>query len=76
MSNNHYLFVEKYRPSTIEECILPASVAKSMSAFVESQTMPNLLLHGPAGCGKTTSAKALCEQLGFETMVVNGSSVD
>ena len=67
------LWVEKYRPSKIEDCILPEQIKKSLKEFVESGKLPNLLLSGPPGIGKTTVAKALCEELGVDYYVINGS---
>jgi len=71
MSN--FLWVEKYRPKTIEECILPSETKKTFLGFLSKGEVPNLLLSGPAGCGKTTVAKALCEELGADYYVINGS---
>jgi DNA polymerase III delta prime subunit len=68
-----FLWVEKYRPKKIEDCILPANIKKTFLDFVEKGEVPNLLLAGPAGCGKTTVAKALCEQLEVDYYVINGS---
>jgi DNA polymerase III delta prime subunit len=68
-----FLWVEKWRPKKIEDCILPAAIKKTFQDFVEKGEVPNLLLSGPAGCGKTTVAKALCEQLGVDYYVINGS---
>ena len=68
-----FLWVEKYRPKTVEECILPDSIKNTFQEFVEKGEIPNLLLSGPAGCGKTTIARALCEQLGADYIVINGS---
>mgnify|MGYP005734034297 FL=1 len=70
---NEFLWVEKYRPSTIEECVLPEDLKTRFQAFVDSQNIPNLLLSGSAGVGKTTVAKAMLEQLGADYIVVNGS---
>jgi len=70
---NEFLWVEKYRPKTIEECILPDSIKKTFLDFLDKGEVPNLLLAGPAGCGKTTVAKALCNQLGVDVYVINGS---
>jgi len=70
---DEFLWVEKYRPKTIEDCILPASTKKTFKDFVERGEVPNLLLSGPAGCGKTTVAKALCNELGVDFYVINGS---
>ena len=68
-----FLWVEKYRPKTIEECILPTNIKKTFQDFLDKGEVPNLLLAGPAGCGKTTVAKALCNQLGVDVYVINGS---
>ena len=68
-----FLWVEKYRPKTVQECILPDSIKNTFQEFVEKGEIPNLLLAGPAGCGKTTIARALCEQLGADYIVINGS---
>ena len=71
MSN--FLWVEKYRPKTINECILPQDTKKTFQSFLDKGEVPNLLLSGPAGCGKTTVAKALCHELGVDYYVINGS---
>ena len=71
--NDEFLWVEKYRPKTIEECILPDQTKKTFLEFLNKGEVPNLLLSGPAGCGKTTVAKALCKQLGVDVYVINGS---
>ena len=71
--NNDFLWVEKYRPKTIEECILPTSIKETFQNFLDKGEVPNLLLAGPAGCGKTTVAKALCHELGVDYYVINGS---
>jgi len=70
---DEFLWVEKYRPKTIEDCILPESTKKTFLDFLDKGEVPNLLLSGPAGCGKTTVAKALCNQLGVDYYVINGS---
>jgi DNA polymerase III delta prime subunit len=70
---NEFLWVEKYRPKTIEECILPDSIKKNFSDFLNSGEIPNMLLSGPPGIGKTTVAKALCNELGVDFYVINGS---
>ena len=70
---DEFLWVEKYRPKTIEECILPERTKKTFLDFLDKGEVPNLLLSGPAGCGKTTVAKALCNQLGVDFYVINGS---
>ena len=71
--NNEFLWVEKYRPKTIEDCILPENIKKTFKEFLDKGEVPNLLLSGPAGCGKTTVAKALCNELGADVYVINGS---
>ena len=68
-----FLWVEKYRPKTIEHCILPESIKQTFKDFLKEGEIPNLLLTGPAGVGKTTVAKALCEQLGCDYILINGS---
>ena len=73
MMNDEFLWVEKYRPKTIEDCILPEQTKKTFLEFLNKGEVPNLLLAGPAGCGKTTVAKALCNQLGVDVYVINGS---
>ena len=70
---DEFLWVEKYRPKTIEECILPEQTKKTFLEFLNKGEIPNMLLAGPAGCGKTTVAKALCNQLGVDVYVINGS---
>ena len=70
---DEFLWVEKYRPKTIEECILPENIKKTFRDFLNKGEVPNLLLAGPAGCGKTTVAKALCNELGVDVYVINGS---
>lgn len=72
MSNN-FLWVEKWRPKTVEDCILPEDTKKTFLDFIKKGEIPNLLLSGPPGIGKTTIAKALCEQLGADYYVINGS---
>ena len=71
--HDEFLWVEKYRPKTIEECILPENIKKTFKDFLSKGEVPNLLLAGPAGCGKTTVAKALCAELGVDVYVINGS---
>ena len=69
----NFLWTEEYRPHTIEDCILPTSLKKVFTGFIEQGEISNLLLSGPPGVGKTTVAKALCEQLGLSYIVINGS---
>ena len=68
-----FIWVEKYRPKTIEECILPENIKKTFSEFLNKGEIPNMLLAGPPGVGKTTVAKALCNELGVDYYVINGS---
>jgi DNA polymerase III delta prime subunit len=70
---NQYLWVERYRPSTIDECILPDSMKKTFKEFISSGELPNFLFCGGAGVGKTTVAKALCNEIGAEYLFINGS---
>ena len=70
---DEFLWVEKYRPRKIEECILPDNIKSTFLNFLDKGEVPNLLLAGPAGCGKTTVAKALCNELGVDYYVINGS---
>lgn len=68
------LWVEKYRPKTIEDCILSKTIKREFQSFVDKGAIPNLLLVGPAGTGKTTAAIALCNQLDYEFIMINGSA--
>ena len=68
-----FIWVEKYRPTTIDECILPKGIKKTFQDFVGRGEIPNMLLSGPPGIGKTTVAKALCYQLKADYYVINGS---
>ena len=68
-----FIWVEKYRPQTIDECILPENIKKTFKDFLDKGEIPNMLLSGPPGVGKTTVAKALCNQLGVVYYVINGS---
>ena len=70
---NEFVWTEKYRPQTIDDCILPESIKKTFKDFLNKGEVPNLLLSGPPGCGKTTVAKALCNELGVDVYVINGS---
>lgn len=70
---DHFLWVEKYRPQTIEDCILPEATKATFKEFLKKGEVPNLLLCGTAGTGKTTVARALCEELGCDYIVINGS---
>ena len=68
-----FIWVEKYRPQTIEDCILPDNIKKTFKDFLNKGEIPNMLLAGPPGVGKTTVAKALCNELGVDFYVINGS---
>ena len=70
---NDFLWVEKYRPQKVEDCILPTDVKDTFKNFIEQGEIPNLLFSGTAGVGKTTIAKALCNELGVDSYVINGS---
>jgi len=70
---SEFLWVEKYRPKTIEDCILTEDLKKTFSEFLNQKEIPNLLLCGTAGTGKTTVARALCEELGADYIIINGS---
>ena len=68
-----FLWVEKYRPKTIEECVLPDALKQTLSEFVSKGDLPNLILSGGPGVGKTTAAKAMLDELGLTYMFINGS---
>ena len=70
---NEFLWVEKYRPQKIDDCILPDSLKKTFKEFIASGQLPNFLFCGTAGVGKTTVAKALCNEIGAEFLLINGS---
>jgi DNA polymerase III delta prime subunit len=70
---NNTLWVEKYRPTKIEDCILPDEIKTTFQSIVDSGEIPNLLLTGSPGIGKTTVAKALCNQLDCDWLMINGS---
>ena len=71
--NNEFLYVEKYRPQKINDTILPQRLKDTFNEFVKQGEVPNLMLCGSAGVGKTTIAKALCNELGADYIVINGS---
>jgi len=71
--DQHVLWVEKYRPAKVEDCILPDAVKKTFQEYVNRKEIPHLLLSGTAGVGKTTIAKALCQEVGCDYIVINGS---
>jgi DNA polymerase III delta prime subunit len=68
-----YLWVEKYRPQTIEDCVLPKALKETFKQFIQTGELPNFLFCGTAGVGKTTVAKALCNEIGAEYLLINGS---
>lgn len=70
---DQFLWVEKYRPRKLDECILPADQKKVFQDMVEKDEIQNMLLCGSAGVGKTTIARALCEELGTDYIIINGS---
>lgn len=70
---NDFLWVEKYRPKKVSECILPGDLLETFSNYVIAEQIPNMLLSGGPGIGKTTVAKALCNEIGADVLVINGS---
>lgn len=74
MSNNdQFLWTEKYRPQKVSDCILPESIKSAFQEYVNQKSIPNLLLTGGPGVGKTTIAKAMCNEVGCDFMIINGS---
>ena len=73
MNDREFLWVEAYRPRTVADTILPESLKATFQQFVDNKNIPNLILSGGPGCGKTTVAKAMLEELGCDYIVVNGS---
>ena len=70
---DQFLWVEKYRPQTIDDCVLPEAFKKTFKEYVAQGQLPNFLFSGTAGVGKTTVAKALCNEIGAEYLLINGS---
>ena len=70
---SEFLWVEKYRPKTVQECVLPDGLNKTFLDIVSTGELPNMMFSGTAGVGKTTVAKALCNQLDLDYIVINGS---
>ena len=68
-----YLWVEKYRPTTVDDCILPSELKTTFLEFVKDKHIPNLILSGGPGIGKTTIAKAMLDEIGSTSMMINGS---
>jgi len=71
--DNQFLWVERYRPQTIDECILPESIKDTFRNYIKQGELPTMLLTGTAGVGKTTIAKALCNEVGADYIMINGS---
>jgi DNA polymerase III delta prime subunit len=71
--DDQFLWVEKYRPQNIDECVLPESLKDTFKQYVAQGELPHFLLSGTAGVGKTTVAKALCNEIGAEYIMINGS---
>ena len=69
----NYLWVESYAPSTVNDCILPENVKSTFLQYVNEKEFPNLILAGPAGVGKTSLARALCNDIGTDLLFVNAS---
>ena len=70
---SEFLWVEKYRPKTIQECVLPNGLTKTFTDIVSTGELPNMMFSGTAGVGKTTVAKALCNELDLDYIIINGS---
>lgn len=70
----HHVWSEKYRPQIIDDCILPKNTKSTIKGFIESGQLPSLLLHGPAGTGKTSLSKAICNELDYDYLMINGSN--
>ena len=68
-----FLWTEKYRPKTIGDCVLPDALKQTLSEFISKGDIPNLILSGGPGVGKTTAAKAMLDELGLTYMFINGS---
>jgi len=71
--DDQFLWVEKYRPQTIDDCVLPESLKATFKQYIAQGELPHFLLSGTAGVGKTTVAKALCNEIGADFIMVNGS---
>lgn len=74
MHNDQFLWTEKYRPQTIDDCIIPMTTKKIFTPFIEKKELPNFIFSGTAGIGKTTVAKALCNEIGADCLFINGSN--
>lgn len=73
VKNDEFLWTEKYRPRTVDDCVLPDSIKKTFNDYIKQGELPTFLLSGTAGVGKTTVARALCEQVGADYIFINGS---
>lgn len=73
MASNEFLWVERYRPTKIDDCILPQSIKNTFKDIINSGDLPNMMFSGTAGVGKTTVARALCNELDLDHIVINGS---
>ena len=71
--SEHFIWTERYRPKTIDECILPSKLKEELQGMISKGELPNLLMCGPAGSGKTTAALAMCEEVGADVMFINAS---
>lgn len=71
--SEEFLWCERYRPHKIEDCVLPDRIKKAFREYVNKGEIPNLLLSGPAGCGKTTAAMAMCDEIGCNYLFINSS---
>lgn len=72
--NEEFLWFQKYRPKTVNECILPDAIKSTLQSYVNKREIPNLILTGTQGVGKTSSVLALCKEVGLDNIFINGSS--
>ena len=73
LNHDEFLWMEKYRPRTVSDTILPERIKNIFQQYVDRREIPNLLLTGPAGVGKTTVALAMCEEIGLNYLMINSS---